>query len=200
VKKRIQGTVTQSGTTEFPYSAVNLSSSSFALQNNQDYIDPNLQPSSSQNPIVVTEAAVQGWQLMSISCIDAAGGVANASVDLPDHQVSIVATDSQQIECTFTSQELLPTAAGATVSGRVLDPSGRGVRGIVISLFDPSTGNFRTTMTNPFGIYSFDDVEAGHSYILFATSKRYRISPDSRVINVTDDLSDVGFIAQAPGW
>jgi subtilisin family serine protease len=197
VKKRIQGTVTQSGTTEFPYSAVNMSTSSFQLQNDQDYIDPSLQPSTSQNPIVVTESPVQGWQLMSISCIDAAGGVANASVDLTNHQVSVVATDGQQIECTFTSQELGLTAAGATVSGQIVDSAGRGVKGVQMVLLDPTAGTSRVALTNAFGLYSFDNVTAGHTYMIATSAKRYRITPTSRAISVSGDLANVSFVAQA---
>ena len=202
VKKRVQGTTTTSGsTTAFPYSAVNLSTSSFQLQTNQDYIDPSVQPSTTQNPIVVQEASVSGWQLMSIGCIDAAGGAVNSTVDLTNHKVSVVGNPGQQIECTFTSQQLAPTAAGVYVGGRVLDSRGFGVRGISIALFDPSTGAFRYSLTNAFGYYSFDDVTAGRTYILMAPStKRYTFANETRTVNVNQDMLDLNFLAQANGW
>jgi subtilisin family serine protease len=202
VKKRGQGTTTTSGsTTEFPYSAVNLSTSSFQLQTNQDYIDPNVQPTTNQNPIVIQEASVSGWQLMSIGCIDAAGGTVNSSVDLTNHKVSVVGNPGQQIECTFTSQELAPTAAGATVSGRVQDSRGYGVRGVSIAILDPSTGVIRYAMTNTFGYYSFGDVTVGRTYIIMAPStKRYTFANETRTITVNQDLADINFLAQANGW
>jgi len=85
------------------------------------------------------------------------------------------------------------TAAGVEVSGRVITSDGRGLRNATVELTD-SKGNTRTVTTGSFGNYRFEDVEAGESYVISVTSKRYRFA--SRVVSVTDSLSDVDFIGQ----
>jgi subtilisin family serine protease len=198
VKKRVRNVTTvETPTTAFPYSAVNLSTSNFALQTNQDYIDPNVQPSTSSNPIIVTEAPVDGWMLDSISCMDAAGGTANTTVDLVNHKVTIIAGQGQQIECTFTSEQLAPTAADAVISGRVADAYGRGVRNISLFLFDPQTGVTRSVRTNAFGYYTFVEVEVGHTYMIEAAeTKRWSIANSQRTVTPTDNIIGLDFQAE----
>jgi subtilisin family serine protease len=196
VRKRAQGTMTEgSSTTQFPYSAVNLSTSSFALDINQDYIDSNAQPGTSTNPIVIQEASVTGWQLMSIACIDpTTGAPSNSSVDLTNHKVSVIADASQQVDCTFTSQQLSPTAAPVSISGRVLDTSGRGLRGVTVKLIDLLGGTTAYVRTNSFGFYSFDGVTVSRTYVVAVSStKRWNIANNFRTVTPTDDLIGVNF-------
>jgi hypothetical protein len=197
VKKRAKNALTEgTTTTAFPYAAVNLSTSSFALQTNQDYVDPNVQPSTTGNPIVISESPVAGWQLDSISCVDVAGGQANATVDLVNHTVSIVGSQNQQIECTFTSEQIMPTAAPASVAGRVIDRNGMGLRGVYVYLVDPLTGAIRYARTNTFGYYNFADIEVGHTYLMEAASlKQWTFGP-ARAVTPMSDLADVNFVAQ----
>jgi subtilisin family serine protease len=200
VKKRSQGTLTEGNTTtQFPYSAVNLSTTNFSLQTNQDFTDPNAQPGTSTNPIVIQESPVSGWQLMSISCIDPlTGSASNSDVDLVNHKVSIVADSTQQVECTFTSQPLIPTAAGVAISGRVVDPAGRGVRGITLALIDTSTGLVSYSRSNTFGYYFFEDLTVNHTYILMAQStKRWTVSSGTRTLTPNNDIGDINFIAES---
>lgn len=85
------------------------------------------------------------------------------------------------------------TAAGVRVSGRVTTAGGQGLRNATVILTD-SEGNRRTATTGSFGIYTFEDVEAGQSYVVGVSAKRYRFA--SRVVNVTDSLTDVNFVGQ----
>ncbi|MFT3746469.1 MAG: lamin tail domain-containing protein [Pyrinomonadaceae bacterium] len=90
--------------------------------------------------------------------------------------------------------ELLPsTAAGVEVSGRVLTPDGRGLRNATVTITD-SMGNRRTATTSSFGFYHFTDVEAGGSYSVSVTARRYRFTP--RIVQVQDTLTDVDFVGQ----
>ena len=199
VKKRAQGTLTESTpTTQFPYTATKMSASSFSLQTNQDYYDPNVQPGTAANPIVIQESSVDGWQLMSISCVDPTTGLpSNSTVDLTNHKVSIVADASQQVDCTFTSQQLAPTAAGVSISGRVLDANGKGMRGMTVKLFDLQSGNTVLAMTNSFGFYTFDEVAVTHAYVLaVVSSKRLNVTSNFRTVIPLDDLVGVNFIVQ----
>ncbi|HQZ94796.1 MAG TPA: DUF4394 domain-containing protein [Pyrinomonadaceae bacterium] len=83
------------------------------------------------------------------------------------------------------------TAAGVEVSGRVLTPDGRGIRNASVSLVG-ADGLRRVVTTSSFGIYRFEDVEAGGSYIVSVGSKRYNFSP--RIVQVVDPVTDLDFI------
>lgn len=95
----------------------------------------------------------------------------------------------------FTNQLLGPTAAGASVSGRVLTPAGRGLPNAFVHLTNQS-GVRRTARTNTFGYYRFDDVAVGQTYILAAASKEYIFMP--QIVSVSQDIADVNFIGIAP--
>jgi hypothetical protein len=58
-----------------------------------------------------------------------------------------------------------------------------------------SSGETRTALTNPFGYYHFDGIEAGGSYVLSISSKSYQFANPTRVINLTDEVSDADFTA-----
>ncbi len=83
-----------------------------------------------------------------------------------------------------------PTAAGASLSGRVLTSVGRGLANARVTITD-SNGAIRTVLTNPFGYYRFSDVSAGQTAILSVFSKRY--SYTSQVVSVTSDLDGLNF-------
>jgi hypothetical protein len=87
---------------------------------------------------------------------------------------------------------LAPTAAGVSVSGRVLTSDGRGLVNARVTIAD-SNGAVRTVITSPFGYYRFDDVQSGGTYVMEVVSKRFKFA--SRVVSVTDNLADVDFTA-----
>ena len=78
----------------------------------------------------------------------------------------------------------------AMISGRVVTPSGVAVRGAVVVLTD-SQNVRRIATTSSFGIYSFQNVMTGESYVLGVTSKRYRFAPLLFVLN--GSLSNMDF-------
>lgn len=85
-----------------------------------------------------------------------------------------------------------PTAATVSIGGRVLDTNGRGVSRAAVDMMDAS-GATRTSLTNPFGYYRFDNVRAGDSYIFAVRHKSRSFAP--RAVVVTDELSDFDFTA-----
>jgi hypothetical protein len=91
---------------------------------------------------------------------------------------------------------LAPTAATVSISGRVTSITGRGIRNVRLTLTD-SSGQIRTATTTSFGYYRFDDVQAGETYVLTATGKRYTFSQPVQVLNVTEDASEVNFTANS---
>lgn len=85
------------------------------------------------------------------------------------------------------------TAAGVEVSGRVLTPEGRGIRNAQVILTD-AAGNRRIATTSSFGIYRFEDISSGATYVFSVSSKQYRFTP--RVVQVVDSLTDFDFVGQ----
>jgi hypothetical protein len=87
---------------------------------------------------------------------------------------------------------MAPTAAGVSISGRVLSEIGRPVGRAQVAITD-SAGNRRMALTSPFGYYKFEDIRAGASYVLEATAKGYEFEP--RVFSAGEDLADVDLTA-----
>jgi hypothetical protein len=87
-----------------------------------------------------------------------------------------------------------PTAANVSIGGRVLTATGRGIRNVRVTLTD-SSGATRTTLTNPFGFYRFDDVAAGETYIISVSHKRYRFNQSTRVQTIVEELNELDFVA-----
>ncbi len=107
-----------------------------------------------------------------------------ASTDL------IIASSHSDIQCSLS-----PTAGGASISGRVLNSHGRPISGARIQLMDQS-GTTWTAMTNPFGLYSLEEIPVGGTYLVDVSHKRFFFN--SRVISVKDNVTDVDFTAE-PG-
>ncbi|MGD9562711.1 MAG: carboxypeptidase regulatory-like domain-containing protein [Pyrinomonadaceae bacterium] len=85
-----------------------------------------------------------------------------------------------------------PLAAGATVEGRVVDASGRGIRRATVTLTD-SSGVVRTAITSPFGYFVISDVPVGETYVANVRHKRYSFEP--RTVNLTDNFTGLDFAA-----
>jgi uncharacterized repeat protein (TIGR01451 family) len=84
------------------------------------------------------------------------------------------------------------TAAGVSISGRVLAGSGRALRSTTVVLTDVH-GSSRQVLTGSLGTFHFENVEVGGTYILTVNTQRYRFTP--RALQVLDDLTDVILIA-----
>lgn len=89
------------------------------------------------------------------------------------------------------SQNTLDLNAAVTVGGRVLTDTGKGISGARVFLTD-SSGNTRTTLTNPLGYYSFEETAAGGTYTFRVNSKRYRFTQET--LTVTGQINDLNFI------
>jgi hypothetical protein len=86
-----------------------------------------------------------------------------------------------------------PTAATASISGRVIAPQRLGSTSAVVTLTD-SNGNARTVKTGKAGRFTFADVAVGETYIISVQLKGYQYQP--QVITVTEDLTDLNFAPQ----
>jgi murein DD-endopeptidase MepM/ murein hydrolase activator NlpD len=78
----------------------------------------------------------------------------------------------------------------ATVSGQVLDASGRGLRNAIVSILDAQNVS-RSVPTSSLGFYSLDNIQIGGTYQISVTSRRYRF--DAKQLAITDNLANVNF-------
>ncbi len=81
--------------------------------------------------------------------------------------------------------------AEVSVSGRVLSPEGIGLRNAIVTLTDEQGVQTRVT-TSSFGVYEFDNVQTGQTYIVGVSSKRYRFAV--RTENISNQLTDLDFV------
>ncbi|MGC2235788.1 MAG: lamin tail domain-containing protein [Pyrinomonadaceae bacterium] len=92
-------------------------------------------------------------------------------------------------------QAIFPTAANASIGGRVLSSDGLGISKVTVTLVDGS-GTARTSLTNGFGYYSFDSLGTGQTYTLSVRNKRYTFNPSTRVVSLEDNIGDADFTAE----
>jgi len=86
-----------------------------------------------------------------------------------------------------------PTAAQVSVSGRITNGK-HGISGVRLVLTDDA-GVSRSTLTNNFGIFRFEGVEAGRIYVVEVSSKRYAFDHPTRVLQVDDAVENLDFEA-----
>jgi hypothetical protein len=90
----------------------------------------------------------------------------------------------------------VPTAASVNVGGRVLRADG--VSGISRAEVTISGGNLAqplTVATNPFGYYSFENLQVGQTYVLTVGAKQYTFSSPTIVVTPDDNVQGADFIA-----
>ncbi|HEX8735027.1 MAG TPA: carboxypeptidase-like regulatory domain-containing protein, partial [Pyrinomonadaceae bacterium] len=87
-----------------------------------------------------------------------------------------------------------PTAALATVSGRVLTADGRGIRNVAVMMTGAS-GETRIAFSSSFGYFTFENVRIGEVYILSVRAKQFQFSQSSQAVSVLEEVTDVNFIA-----
>lgn len=86
-----------------------------------------------------------------------------------------------------------PTAATVTVSGRVTYGQSIGIKNINVILAGGKLTAPKIAITNQLGQYLFEDVEAGQSYVLSISSKRFTFAEPVKFFNVFEALTDVNF-------
>lgn len=87
-----------------------------------------------------------------------------------------------------------PTSAGIPISGRVIEPIGRGVSGARITMMDLE-GNIRYATTNPFGYFNLEGSNAGDTVIISVSSKRHTFAEDTQVFTLGNSLNDIVFVS-----
>lgn len=93
---------------------------------------------------------------------------------------------------------LSPTAATATVSGRVLTASGQGIAKARVSMTD-ARGQTRIVTTGRRGAFQFTDVAVGETYIFGVGARKFTFAEPVVTRTVLEHLTDVNFVANALG-
>lgn len=91
-------------------------------------------------------------------------------------------------------QDLVPSAATVTVSGRVATSDGQGITRAIITLTN-AAGVSRNVLTNQFGYYRIDEVAVGETYTVSANSRKYFFANSPRLVTVNDELTNLDFTA-----
>lgn len=89
--------------------------------------------------------------------------------------------------------QFAPTAAGLNISGQVVIGKRRGVKNVIVTL----TGGMMTTplitRTNPFGHFRFNNIQAGHYYILQVHHKKYSFEKNTISLMLLEDVNEIIF-------
>jgi subtilisin family serine protease len=200
IKKQLIRRIESASTAQFNYNATNLTAQSFTLVPDSQYNDPNVSRFGSTNTITVSEAQMPGWDLKSISCSETAGSgqtnSQNSTVDLANRSAKIIVEPGETVVCTFTSDQISPSAGLSTVSGRVVSRTGRGIMGATLILVDADTGQSYTAVTNTFGWYQFTGLTSGHYYALtLNSSAKLGITSQTQSFTLLNDLTSLNFLA-----
>ncbi len=86
-----------------------------------------------------------------------------------------------------------PTAAGISIRGRVVTPTGNPIKDIDLTLTD-GNGNVRSTITSISGEYVFEDLPAGIIYTVTASGKRYTFNQPTQFFNGIEDFTGADFV------
>ena len=89
-----------------------------------------------------------------------------------------------------------PTAAGATIGGRIYSPYGTPLANTQVLMYD-NMGGVRTAISNAFGYYRFEGVTVGETYIFEVRSKRYTFTEAIRTFSVQEDFDSLDFYASS---
>jgi hypothetical protein len=88
-----------------------------------------------------------------------------------------------------------PTAASVTVSGKVTNYQGRGIRNVLITMTD-SAGRVQMAQTTAFGYYKFESVAVGETVTITAKARRFRFVQSSIVRTTNESVADADFVSE----
>jgi hypothetical protein len=109
---------------------------------------------------------------------------------------TFVSAGSYSIRSGFWSPNpFAPTAAGVSVSGRVITANGAGIRNVIVVLTGGNLFTPRTVRTATFGSFTFEDVTVGQIYTVSVEGKKYNFPQSSQVISLVDNVTDLVFQA-----
>ena len=94
------------------------------------------------------------------------------------------------------ADEIVPSAAGASISGRVVTAYGQGIRNVIVTVEGGNLIQPVYCVTGPFGYYRFDDLPAGQTYVVTVSAKRFTFANPTRAVNLDDELLNFDFVSE----
>ena len=203
--KEVQGT-NGASSVAFPFSSTNLRSpSAFSLVDNNDgsgsdrLITKSYAFGKFGKTVTVTEGTTENWTLSDITCTeqDTIGGQVqySTSVNFQSRKATIGLEEGEKVTCTFKNTNLRPSAASVPVSGRVVTAYGTPIAGAKVYMINAGNGVTSVAITNPFGYYTFDEIEVENYYTVSVSHKSYTFSETQRPVFVSDSLEVQDFVA-----
>lgn len=152
-----------------------------------------LVPSNGTTTYAVTAGALPpGMNLTTAFAPSAVVSLTGTPTSFGVFNFTITATNGGNTSVTdYTINVLAPTAAGVSVSGRVMTSDGRGLRNATVTLTDAS-GVSRNVRTSSFGYFRFEDIAAGQVVTVEVRSKRFNFTP--QVVFVGDEVVNLEFV------
>lgn len=194
----------------FPFTATNFGTANFSLVDNNAppadrRINSNLYSFGAANAVTVTESLVGGWSLSDLSCTETAGGggngfpnlpnIQNTTVSLANRRANIILEEGENVTCVFRNLQSIPTAASASISGRVLTETGLPLRRAAISVFNANTLETRVVYTNSLGYYWVDDLPVNNFYIVTVSHGKRTFLNSTQSFTLEDNIAELNFIA-----
>ena len=99
------------------------------------------------------------------------------------------------VSITFCYQALQPTAAPASISGRVVTSNGSGISGARLTITNAQTGTTWGGFTNNFGYFRVEGMPVGSLYTVTVSHRQYSFANDTQTISLSDDVTGVEFVA-----
>jgi hypothetical protein len=89
---------------------------------------------------------------------------------------------------------LSPTVATVSLSGRVTDALGNGIRGVTITI-ESGMAEPRSVLTSSFGYFTFDGLTTG-THVVTVISKTHTFAVPTRVVNMVENVTNFDFVAE----
>jgi hypothetical protein len=130
--------------------------------------------------------------------ITGAGTFTLSDIDIQDQNstpaISVLSGTNSGNNTSITFATCTPTAADATIRGRLLTSTGRGLMNAYVLLTNTNTGEVKTARTTTLGYFNFRDLQTGDFYIVSVNSKRYQFNNQSFTLD--ENLDDLVLTAQ----
>jgi len=114
------------------------------------------------------------------------------------HSTSLDARQTAEFDQVYFSI-VSPTAATATIGGRVSIARGNGLRNVAVMMTGGDLEQPITVYTGVNGSYQFPGVPVGQTYIIQVSARRYTFNQPTRAVGLIEDVTDVNFVGEPAG-
>ncbi len=203
-----QAAFTAQNSVKIAAATVNFPSAQNGTANEQSLDPANLPPITNGTPKLYYDVSTNANSSGASVCFNVAAlsaNFANLKVYHLENNVWVDLTGSANTSpnlCTtalpsfspFAIVQVTPTAANVSVSGRITTANGRGIQNATMVL-TKADGTTQIARTGSFGYYNFSEVAAGQTVIISVEAKRFKFIPNTKLINIADNIADADFMA-----